>query len=166
MIELIWWINSILLILIKFNSMNCSDDLCNYKIIESDLSFNLCISDQCHKYLDPYLIMVQPNNCKTNLLYLLFSSYKSFDLFLNRIEWKLGDLFPRRLNNKNRLLRIYLNSIDDDDQPLDQNQLIRLGNNIDSYQLYIRNFKNKTHLHKLIHYDPNDPIWFIIKVIL
>jgi hypothetical protein len=108
--------------------------------------------------------MVQPNNCKTKLLYLLFSSYKSFDLFLNRIEWKLGDLFPRRLNNKIRLLRIYFNSIDDDDQPLDQNQLIRLGNNIDFYQLYIRNFKNQNHLDKLIHYDPNDPIWFIIKV--
>jgi hypothetical protein len=156
-----WWI---LFLLIKYIEVKSIDDLCNYIITKSDNSYDICLSDECDKFIDPYLIMVKPNNCKTKILYLSFSSYKTFSLFLNRIQWKLGYLFPSKLNNDFRLLRIYLNEIDDDDQPIDHNQLNRLGINIDVYQLYILNIPEKKYFYGLIHYDPNYPQWNIIKV--
>ncbi|CAF1282074.1 unnamed protein product [Adineta steineri] len=159
-----WWINLIFIFLIKFHSINCFDDLCNYLIYQSDQNIDICLSNQCNKYIDPQSIMVKPNNCKTNILYLSFSSYKIFRLFIKRIQWKLGILFSTKLNKKNRLLRIYLNSIDFDDKPTDDDQLKDLGNNIDLYELYIRNLTNNSRLNESIHYHPNDSQWFIIKI--
>ncbi|CAF1480104.1 unnamed protein product, partial [Rotaria sordida] len=140
------------------------DNICYYMINKSDNSIDSCISDQCYKYIDPYSIMVTPNNCKTNLLYLSFSSYKNYSLFINRIKWKLSDLFPSRSINGIRLLRIFINYIDYDDQPVNHNELIRLGNHIDLYELFIKNLPNNYYLDQLIHYDQNYPQWYIIKV--
>ena len=162
--QLCW---SILFILIKSNSINCDDDLCNYNIIKSDNHSHICLSNECDQFIDPYSIIVKPNDCKTSFVSLSFSSYKRFHLFLNRIQWKLSDLFSsrrQRLNNKIRLLRIYFNQIDDDDQPIHLNQLIRLGNHIDLYELFIKNLSTNHSLHELIHYHSNNPQWFIIKV--
>lgn len=154
----------ILFLLIKYIEVKSIDDMCNYIITKFDETYDICISDECNKFVDPYLIMVKPNDCKTKILYLSFSSYKNYSLFLNRIKWKLSYLFPSKINNHIRLLRIYLNHIDYDDQPIHQNELNRLGINIDSYQLYIKNIQDKNKFYGLIHYDPNDPQWDIIKV--
>ncbi|CAF1039756.1 unnamed protein product [Rotaria magnacalcarata] len=159
-----WSIISFLVIFIKSFEVNTIDNLCNYIVSKSDNGFDICLSDQCNKYMDPYEIMVKPNNCKTELLYLSFSSYKNFSLFVNRIPWKLGDLFPSKLNNQIRLLRIFIDYMDNDDQPTDHNELIRLGIHIDLYELFIKNITNNNKLHGLIHYDQNYPQWFIVKV--
>jgi hypothetical protein len=156
-----WWI---LFVLTQYKLFKCDDYLCNYIVNKSDNTMDICISNECNKFIDPYSIMVKPNNCKTKILYLAFSSYKNYDLFLNRIKWKLGDLFPFKLNNYIRLLRIYIKQIDFDDQPIDHNQLIRLGINIDLYQLYLQNITINNYLYKSIHYDSNDPEWDIIKI--
>jgi hypothetical protein len=108
--------------------------------------------------------MVTPNHCKTKNVSLAFSSYKTFTLFLNRISWKLGDLFPSKLNNHIRLLRIYIKQIDFDDQPIDQYELYRLGRNFDLYQLYLQNLPKNNSLYQLIHYDPNNPQWDVINI--
>ncbi|CAF2810948.1 unnamed protein product [Rotaria sp. Silwood2] len=159
-----WLIISLLFVLIKLNKVSSIDNLCYYMVNKSDYTIDICLSDQCYKYIDPYSIMVKPNNCKTNLLCLSFSSYKNYHLFINRTIWKLGDLFPSRSINQNRILRIFIHFIDYDDQPVHHNELIRLGNNIDLYELFIKNFTNNSYLHQLIHYDQNYPQWYIIKV--
>ncbi|CAF1567806.1 unnamed protein product, partial [Rotaria sordida] len=70
-----WSIISLLFVIIK---INCMDNICYYMVTKSDNNIDSCISDQCYKNIDPYSIMVTPNNCKTNLLYLSFSSYKNY----------------------------------------------------------------------------------------
>ncbi|CAF4965790.1 unnamed protein product [Rotaria sp. Silwood1] len=140
------------------------DNFCNYIVNKSNNSIDLCVSYQCDKYVDPYSIMVTPNNCKTNILYLSFSSYKNYRLFLDRTTWKLGDLFSSKSILRNRLLRIFIDYIDNDDQPVQHNELIRLGNHIDLYELFIKNLPNNHYLYQSIHYDRNYPQWYIIKV--
>lgn len=153
-----------LLAFVKLNSANSIDYLCNYTVEKSDHNLDACLSNQCNKFLDPYSIMVKQNDCKTKSLYLAFSSFKKFDSFINRMTWKLGDLFPSRSQNELRTLRIYINRIDDEDQPVHHNELIRLGAHIDLYELYISYIPENDYLHELSHYDPNDPQWYIIKV--
>ncbi len=150
---IIWWI---LFILFKSSSIYCDDYLCNYLVNKSDNTLDVCMNNKCHEFVDPHWIMVRPNNCKTK--------YKKFHLFLNRIQWKLGDLFPSKINNQIRQLRIYLKHIDFDDRPIDQNELNRLGFNIDLYQLYLQNITPNNHLYQLIHYDLNEPQWDIIQI--
>ncbi|CAF3662414.1 unnamed protein product [Rotaria sp. Silwood1] len=159
-----WSIISLLFILIQLNKVKTMDNFCNYIVNKSDNSIDICISYQCNKYVDPYSIMVTPNNCKTNILYLSFSSYKNYHLFLDRIQWKLGDLFSSKSSIGNRVLRIFINYIDNDDKPVHHNELIRLGNHIDLYELFIKNLPNNYHLYQSIHYDRNYPQWHIIKV--
>jgi len=156
-----WWI---LFVLMKYMLVNCDDYLCNYIINKFDNTFDICTSNECDKFVDPYSIMVKPNNCKTKIFSLSFSSYKNFNLFLNRIKWKLGDLFPSKLNNDIRQLRIFIKHLDFDDQPIHHNELIRLGINIDLYQLYLQNITKNNYLYPLIHYDSNNPQWDIIQI--
>jgi hypothetical protein len=156
-----WWI---LFILLKSSLINCDDYLCHYLVNKSDNILDVCMSNKCNEFVDPNWIMVRPNNCKTKYFSLTFSTYKKFHLFLNQIQWKLGDLFPSKVNNQIRQLRIYIKQIDFDDQPIDQNQLIRLGFNIDLYQLYLQNITSNNYLYQLIHYDPNEPEWDIIRI--
>lgn len=156
----ILFLNSFLFILIKSFEINS----CNYKINKIDSTFDICVNNKCNNYIDPYSIMVIPNNCKTDLLYLSFSTYKTYSLFLNKTQWKLTDLYQSKQNNKIRLLRIFIYSIDNDDKPIDHNQLIRLGFNIDLYELFIKNITNQYYLNRFIHYDLNYPQWFIIKI--
>jgi len=156
-----WWV---LFVLLKYPLVNCDDYQCNYIVNKSDNTFDICISNQCNQFLNPYSIMVEPKNCKTKILYLAFSSYKNFSLFLNRIKWKLGDLFPSKLTNEIRQLRIYISHIDSDDQPIHHNELIRLGINIDLYELYLQNITKNNYLYELIHYDSINPQWDIIKI--
>jgi len=156
-----WWI---LFILFKSSLINCDDYLCHYVVNKSDNTFDVCMNNKCNEFVDPNWIMVRPIDCKTKYFSLTFSTYKKFHLFLNQIQWKLGDLFPSKVNNQIRQLRIYVKQIDFDDQPIDQNQLIRLGFNIDLYQLYLQNITPNNHLYQLIHYDPNEPEWDIIRI--
>ncbi|UJR17856.1 hypothetical protein I4U23_004755 [Adineta vaga] len=153
----------ILLLIFSINFVNCLENLCNYLIKNFDTTFDLCLSNECNKYLDPYVLSVKPNDCKTHSVYLSFSSFQTYELFLNRIQWKLSNLFPKK-SQQIRLLRIYLNQIDSNDYPTHENHLNRLGNHIDIYQLYIQNLTTQNSLQRFIHYDPNDPQWFIIKI--
>ncbi|CAF1511590.1 unnamed protein product [Rotaria sp. Silwood1] len=113
------------------------DNFCNYIVNKSDNSIDICISYQCNKYVDPYSIMVTPNNC---------------------------DLFSSKSSIGNRVLIIFINYIDNDDKPVHHNELIRLGNHIDLYELFIKNLPNNYYLYQSIHYDRNYSQWHIIKV--
>lgn len=154
----------ILFNLLNISIINCDDYLCNYLLNKSDNTEDRCISNKCDQIIDPSFIMVEPNNCKTKNLYLKFSSYKSYHLFLNNIQWKLSNLFLSKSNNEIRKLRIYLTKIDFDDKPIDHYELNRLGNNIDLYELYLQNITNQFDFYQLIHYYPDDPQWDIIQI--
>jgi hypothetical protein len=158
-----WWMLSLIFI-IKYSSVNSTIYQCNYTVIKSDQSSDTCIASQCYQFVDLYSLMVYPNTCKTSLLLLSFSSYRNFSLFLSRLEWKLGDLFPSQLINEVRQLIIFVDKVDSNDQPFDHNELIRLGVNIDLYTLYIREMKNVNYLRGSIHYDPENVEWNIIKI--
>ena len=147
----------------NLNRNHSTSYLCSYVVNTTNSTIDKCRSDQCNRFLDPYSIMVKPKSCKTKLLYLSFSSYKKFSLFLHRIKWKLGSLFSSSLKN-GRQLRIYIDQIDNDDRPVSHNELIRLGVNIDLYELYIKKIPKPNHLDRLIRYDTNNPEWCIIKV--
>ncbi|CAF1417447.1 unnamed protein product [Adineta ricciae] len=153
----------ILFIFFTFNFTNCFGHLCNYIIKNADSTSDLCLSNECHKYLDPLSLTVKPNTCKANFVSLAFSSFQTYQAFLDQTRWELSVLFPKK-SQQTRLLRIYLNQIHVDDRPTEENHLNRLGNHIDSYQIYVRNLPNELFLQRFIHYDPDDPQWFIIKI--
>jgi hypothetical protein len=122
------------------------------------------MSDECYKFVDFISIMVKPKTCKTSFLSLSFSSYKSFVLFRDRLEWKIGDLFLSRSKNEVRQLILFINRLDYNDRPFDHDQLILLGVNIDFYIIHIREILNKIYLYQSIHYDPDNPQWNILKL--
>jgi len=150
--------------LLKSCFINCLTNSCDYIISKSDNSSSICISDQCYKFVDFISIMVKPKTYKTSFLSLSFSSYKTFVLFRDRLEWKWGDLFLSRSKNKVRQLILFLNRLDYNDRPFDHDQLILLGVNIDFYIIYIREILNKSYLYESIHYDPDNPQWNILKL--
>jgi hypothetical protein len=161
-----WWmiISFSLLFLIKYSYVDCMNNKCNYIVKKSDNSSLTCIANQCYQFIDLLSIMVEPKTCKTSLLFLSFSSYKKFILFRDQLQWKIGDLFSSQLINENRQFILFLDQLDYDDRPFDYDELIHLGINIDFYTLYIRNIQNKNYLYGSIHYDPNNPEWYIIKI--
>lgn len=138
---------------------------CHYIINRLDGKYDLCESEKCDRILDPYLIEVKPLNCKTTKLYLKFSTFKNYQLFLKRIQWKLSDLFPiKPKENEQRLLRIYLLNIDRDDKLIDHSQLSQLGFHIDQYQLFIENLNQIQTFNPILHYHYNEPQWNIIQI--
>ena len=149
-------------IFIQIFLINGNDLRCDYWIKRSDDKIDLCLNNQCEKYVDPYWIMVRPLDCKTNSLSLKFSTYEKYELFLKNLPWKLSDLFPsKRISNEMRKLNIYINDIHSNDQLINQEELNRLGYHLDYLYFYLKNIPSNHSLHPFIHYQSN---WDIIQI--
>ncbi|CAF1414510.1 unnamed protein product [Adineta ricciae] len=114
---------------------------CIYLIIKSDNTTDRCLNSNCSQFLDIKSLIVQPKICKTDQLSFAFSSYKTFVTFRHGLGWRLGDLFHSEFNSHvNRQLILYLNEINEDDQPFDYKELIHLGIYLDFYIIFVKNY--------------------------
>jgi hypothetical protein len=149
-----------LFVVVSLRSEECLIELFN---VENDL-IDQCRSDQCQRSIDPRRLQVQPIDCKTDRLSLAFSSYDDFRRFRTNLGWKLTNIFPRRSSSEERRLRIFVERVNFKDQPLNLQELIELGDQIDLYQFFFLHLENEDYFPQSRFPDLDFPQWTSFQV--
>ena len=160
----------LIMIQIKFIEMlNNNKTNCIYQLkLSNKTELKECFSDECSIYFDPIQIFINLEQCqeKLNSLTLSFSNYKNFLFFQNNLQPnKLSNYLTRKIHqNDQRQIKIFLNYLEFDENPLNHQELLRLGSNLDFYQLFIRQINKTSFYSQSIFHHENYSNWNIFQV--
>ena len=136
---------------------------CEYDLLHSNGSVHRCLSDQCDQFVDPSSLKIVDRLCRTSFLSLSFSTYGHVRLFLVELSYPLSMLFLRQ-SSVLRVFRLFVHRLNDADQPLAYEEVIRLGTQIDLYQLCILHLpRSFSHRHS-VDLLPEYPQWFLVQM--
>lgn len=136
---------------------------CEYDLLHSNGSVHRCVSDQCDQSVDPSSLKIVDRLCRTSFLALSFSTYGHVRLFLTELSYPLSELFLRQ-SSVLRIFRLFVHRLNDADQPLAYEEVIRWGTQIDLYQLFILHLpRSFSHPHS-VDLHPAYPQWSLIQM--
>ena len=153
------------LIVLFFSVVSLSSEECLIELFNAENHLlDRCRDDQCRHSIDPHRLQVQPIDCKTDRLSLAFSSYEDFRRFRTNLRWQLSGIFPRRSSSEERRLSIFVKRVKFTDHPLNHQELIELGDQIDLYQLFFLHAENEDYFPQSRFIDPVVSPWTSFQV--
>jgi hypothetical protein len=109
---------------------------CEYDLLHLNGSVHRCLSDQCDQSVNPSSLKIVDRLCRTSFLSLSFSTYEQFLVFLDQLSYPLSELFLGQ-SSIVRVFRLFVHQLNDADHPFAYEEVMRLGIQIDLYQLFV-----------------------------